>query len=196
MNAKKSAQMQGPFSTELLEKIKDRLSKKEGVILFQNRRGYSTMLECPDCADIPKCENCSVSLTLHKRKNQLRCHYCGYVISAFRDCRVCGYPELKESGVGTQKIEEQLDNILKSEGIEAQIVRMDLDTTRRKGVHARLLKDFADGTTDILVGTQMVAKGLDFERVTLVGVMNADTQLFLPDFRAMERTFQLLVANI
>ncbi|MCX6156043.1 MAG: primosomal protein N' [Candidatus Kapabacteria bacterium] len=188
----KTGQMMGAFSKELFNDIKDRVEKKEGTILFQNRRGYSVLIECADCATIPMCKNCSVSLTLHKRVNQLRCHYCGYVVPAIKSCSVCGGTKMKEVGSGTQRIEEELSDLLKKNNIEARISRMDMDTTRKRGSHRSILTSFAAGETDILVGTQMVAKGLDFERVTLVGALHADLQLFMPDFRASERTFQLI----
>ena len=184
---KKSGAVKGNFSIRLLKEIIDRVNRKEGVILFQNRRGYSSYLECSDCADIPMCENCSVSLTYHKKIDLLRCHYCGYTVKAFKTCRACGFPEMKEVGSGTQKIEDELAEALKNMGCDAKIVRMDLDTTSKKGSHRKILSSFARGESDILLGTQMVAKGLDFSRVTLVGVINADLQLYLPDFRASER---------
>lgn len=192
LEERKAGMFHKGFSNILIEAIIERIEKKEGVILLQNRRGFSSMLECPDCGDIPMCENCAVSLTYHKKHHQLRCHYCGYTISSFSACRACGYPELKEVGAGTQRIEDELAVALKNKGVESSIARMDLDTTTRKGSHRRILQDFSSGKTDILLGTQMVAKGLDFERVTLVGVINADLQMFLPDFRASERAFQLL----
>lgn len=192
LEARKRAEMNGIFSKHLLSEIADRVKKNEGVILFQNRRGFSTFMECPDCAYIPMCENCDVTLTYHKSKNQLRCHYCGYITKAQRSCPACGYVELSELGTGTQKIEEELEHYLNAIGVDANISRVDLDTTSRKGALRKILTDFKNGIVDILVGTQIVAKGLDFERVTLVGVINADLQLFLPDFRAGERTFQLI----
>lgn len=193
VETRKRRLMTGSFSKVLLDKIFDRLQKKEGIILFHNRRGFAPRLECADCAEIPTCPNCSVSLTLHKYRGSLRCHYCGYTRSAEKSCRYCGHPELKEIGAGTQKIEDELNEILNQNGFDSAVIqRMDLDTTTKKGSHAQILKNFASGAVDILLGTQMVAKGLDFERVTLVGVVSADIQLFLPDFRAGERTFQLL----
>ena len=190
--ATKAGSFRGSVSKELVEEIEERLRNKEGVILFQNRRGFASFLECPDCGFIPMCKNCDVSLTYHKKKNRLRCHYCGYTIDAYRSCPACGYPELKEYGFGTQRIEDELAEILKEDGFEAVIQRVDLDSTSKKGALRRIFTAFVSGEIDILVGTQIVAKGLDFERVTLVGVINADLQMFLPDFRASERTFQLL----
>jgi primosomal protein N' (replication factor Y) len=190
--ARRSGQMLGLISKELITAIADRVNKKEGVILFLNRRGFSSQLECPDCGYVPECKNCSVSLTYHKVRERLQCHYCGYTAEVHKSCPACGFDELKEIGTGTQKIEEDLKELLLANGVDAKIQRMDLDTTSKKGSHRRILQDFASGNTDILLGTQMVAKGLDFDRVTLVGVVNPDLQLFIPDFRATERTFQLL----
>ena len=192
LNARKTGQMDGPFSKILINEIEGRLERKEGVILMQNRRGFSVLLECPDCGNVPMCRDCDVAMTYHRSKEQLRCHYCGWTVKAYRQCPECGYPKLNELGTGTQKIEKTLEEILRRQGFEAKIDRMDLDTTRKKGSYRKILHSFASGETDILVGTQMVAKGLDIARVTLVGVINADLQLFMPDFRAAERTFQLL----
>jgi primosomal protein N' (replication factor Y) (superfamily II helicase) len=192
LNARKTGQMEGPFSKELIQEIIMRIQRKEGVILLQNRRGYSVMLECPDCGNVPMCKDCDVAMTYHKSKDQLRCHYCGWTVRAYKECPECGYPKLNELGTGTQKIESTLEEILRREGYLPKILRMDFDTTRKKGSHRKILHSFASGDTDILIGTQMVAKGLDIARVTLVGVINADIQLFMPDFRASERTFQLL----
>lgn len=192
ITAKKSGQMNGSLSRALIAEIINCLQKKEGVILFQNRRGYSPHLECSDCGFIPMCKNCEVSLTYHKQADKLKCHYCGYAISSYKACPACGYPELEEYGTGTQRIEEELELILKSEGYKATIQRVDLDTTSRKQSLRKIFASFISGEIDILIGTQMVAKGLDFDRVTLVGIVNADLQLFLPDFRSGERTFQIL----
>lgn len=189
---RKNKLMEGAFSQELLTAIEERISRKEGVILFHNRRGFSNRLECLDCADIPHCKNCSVALTYHKGTNLLRCHYCGYNTIAPQCCEVCGSLDIREIGTGTQRIEEELQEILEKRGLTPKIQRMDADTTSQKGSHRRILQEFSSSAIDILVGTQMVAKGLDFSRVTLVGVINADLQLFMPDFRAAERTFQLL----
>jgi primosomal protein N' (replication factor Y) len=180
--------MRGHLSMRLLHDIRERLKRKEGVILFQNRRGFSTRLECSACSHSPMCPHCAVTLTYHKNRDELRCHYCGYTRKAEKQCEVCGNHDLRQPGVGTQKVEEELAHHLP----EAKISRMDLDTTTRKGSHRQILAEFQNGESDILLGTQMVAKGLDFSRVSLVGVISADTQLLLPDFRASERTFQLL----
>ncbi len=189
---RKKRKIHGSFSGELIKSVIKRIEKKEGVILFQNRRGFSTYLECLDCGHVPMCRHCSVSLTYHKSTDKLRCHYCGYTVNRYRECPECGGTDIKEIGSGTQRIEDELKEILQSYNVEAVVERMDLDTTSRKGSHRKILQNFADGKTDILIGTQMVAKGLDFDRVTLVGVINADLQLFMPDFRSSERAFQLL----
>ena len=188
VTARKQALMRGSLSVRLISDIRAKLEKKEGVILFQNRRGFSTRLECAACAHSPMCPNCAVTLTYHKPITSLRCHYCGYTRKAETSCVVCGNHDLRQPGVGTQKVEEELAQHLP----EAKVLRMDLDTTARKGAHRQILTAFAKGEVDILLGTQMVAKGLDFSRVSLVGVISADTQLLLPDFRASERTFQLI----
>ena len=180
--------MQSSLSSLLREKIADRLSRGEGIILLQNRRGFAPFVECSDCGYVEMCENCNVTMTYHLAKKHLRCHYCGLVRPPHVQCPTCGGPNLALRGIGTQKVEEELHSYFP----EAKVLRMDLDTTVRKGAHDRLLQAFGNGDADILLGTQMVAKGLDFARVTLVGVISADTQLLLPDFRASERTFQLL----
>lgn len=185
---RKQKLMRGALSVRLLKDIQERINRKEGVILLQNRRGFATRLECMACSHSPTCPHCAVTLTYHKKREELHCHYCGYARKADRTCEVCGHHDLRQPGVGTQKVEEELELNLPG----ARIVRMDLDTTTRKGAHRQILSSFANGEVDILLGTQMVAKGLDFSRVTLVGVISADTQLLLPDFRASERAFQLL----
>jgi primosomal protein N' (replication factor Y) len=176
------------ISSLLKEKINDRLTKKEGIILLQNRRGFSPFVECLDCGYVEMCDNCNVSLTYHITKKHLRCHYCGFVKNPPDVCPKCRSLELSYKGYGTQRIEEELQKMFAA----AAISRMDLDTTAQKGSHDKILKQFASGEIDILLGTQMVAKGLDFSRVTLVGVISADIQMLLPDFRSAERTFQLL----
>lgn len=175
------------LSNPLLEAIKDRMSKKEQSILFLNRRGYSSYLSCSGCGDVIKCPNCDISLTFHKSSNMLRCHYCGYATKKEDICPKCG-AFYKEFGIGTEKIKEELE--AKIPGI--RVLRMDVDTTTTKNAHEKIIKDFASLNYDCLVGTQMIAKGLDFPNVTFVGVVNADISLNLPDFRASEVTFQLL----
>jgi primosomal protein N' (replication factor Y) len=179
---------QSSLSPLLQQKIHDRLERKEGIILLQNRRGYAPYVECPECGYRETCENCSVTLTYHLSKKHLRCHYCGLIRQPYLLCPTCGGTEMKLQGVGTQRVEQEIAELFP----KAVLLRMDLDTTTRKGSHDSLLKKFARGEADILLGTQMVAKGLDFPRVTLVGVISADTQMLLPDFRSSERTFQLL----
>ena len=176
------------ISLLLEQKIHDRLQKKEGIILLQNRRGFAPFIECVECGNVERCDRCDVTLTYHLVKKHLRCHYCGFVKPVPRVCAKCGSSGLKLQGFGTQRVEQDVARIFP----EARVLRMDLDTTTRKGAHDKLLQQFARGEADILLGTQMVAKGLDFPRVTLVGVISADTQMLLPDFRSAERTFQLL----
>jgi primosomal protein N' (replication factor Y) (superfamily II helicase) len=188
VTARKQKLMRGALSVRLLKDIRERLERKEGVILLQNRRGFATRLECMACSHSPTCPHCAVTLTYHKTREELHCHYCGYSRKSDRTCEVCGHHDLRQPGVGTQKVEEELETNLPG----AKMVRMDLDTTTKKGAHRQILQSFASGEVDILLGTQMVAKGLDFSRVSLVGVISADTQLLLPDFRASERAFQLL----
>lgn len=192
IHARRNRQTEGNFSKPLLTEIINRINKKEGVILLQNRRGFSSFLECPDCGYVPECSDCSVTLTYHKYNNLLICHYCGHTEKAVKSCPSCGYPDLTQAGAGTQRIEDELSNSLKYQGIKANIDRIDLDTTYKKGAHRKILSRFSTGMTDVLIGTQMVAKGLDFDRVTLVGVINADLQLNFPYFRSSELTFQLL----
>jgi primosomal protein N' (replication factor Y) len=177
-----------PVSALLREKITDRLERKEGVILLQNRRGFAPFVECADCGYVEMCDNCNVTLTYHLTRKHLRCHYCGLTRTPAILCPNCGGTNIALRGIGTQKVEQELIRLFPS----ARVARMDLDTTSRRGSHDRILRRFGDGTADILLGTQMVAKGLDFPRVTLVGVISADTQMLLPDFRSSERTFQLL----
>ncbi len=176
------------ISTPLKAAMERSLARSEQIILLQNRRGFSPVLSCDTCGESPECPDCSVSLTWHKARNQMRCHYCGRSFRADRDCRSCGKGSLEPVGAGTQRVEEDLAELFPS----ARVLRMDLDTTGRKDAHDKILNAFGKGDADILVGTQMVAKGLDFERVTLVGVVDADAGLLFPDFRADERTFQLL----
>ncbi|UTB80931.1 primosomal protein N' [Staphylococcus carnosus] len=176
------------FSTSLREAIEERLARNEQIVLFLNQRGYSSFVLCRDCGHVPQCPNCDISLTYHKSSDQLKCHYCGYQETPPNKCPNCESVHIRQMGTGTQKVEE----LLNREFEEAKIIRMDADTTSRKGAHEKLLNDFGEGKGDILLGTQMIAKGLDFPNITLVGVLNADTMLNLPDFRASERTFQLL----
>ncbi|EQC0677298.1 primosomal protein N' [Listeria innocua] len=176
------------FSTELLEKIKDRIAKKEQTVLMLNRRGYSSFVMCRDCGYVVECPNCDISLTYHQSSNQMKCHYCGHEERVPNHCPSCEGEHIRYFGTGTQKVEESLTKLIP----EARVIRMDVDTTRTKGAHEKLLKSFRNHEADILLGTQMIAKGLDFPDITLVGVLNADTMLHLPDFRASERTFQLL----
>ncbi len=176
------------FSQKLLEGISERLLKKEQVILFLNRRGYSQFVLCRDCGWTARCPACAVSLTYHMRYRLLRCHHCDHQEASPEICPQCGGARVRGFGIGTEKVELEAQALFP----EATIVRMDRDTTSRRGEHARLVRSFRKGEADILVGTQMVAKGLDFPSVTLVGVISADTTLNMPDFRAAERTFQLL----
>ena len=186
---KKVRRLKGALSHPLREAIHDRLGKGESVILLQNRRGYSPLITCDDCGWSPECRDCAVTLTFHKSHRHLRCHYCGRVERLSTVCPRCGSSDLAQVGAGTQRVEEELAEVFP----DARVLRMDLDTTGRKNAHQKILDAFGRGDADILIGTQMVAKGLDFARVTLVGVVDADTGLLLPDFRAAERTFQLLM---
>jgi primosomal protein N' (replication factor Y) len=176
------------FSRKLFELLKDRLEKKQQSVLFLNKRGHSTFVMCRDCGYVVNCPNCDISLTYHRASNSMKCHYCGYENAVPKVCPECSSEYIRYFGTGTQKVEDELGKILP----EARVIRMDVDTTGRKGSHERLLKDFQDGKADILLGTQMIAKGLDFPNITLVGVLSADTMLHLPDFRSSEKTFQLL----
>ena len=186
MNERKKSK--GYFSFELLNSIKDRLEKNEQIILLLNRRGYSNFVTCKNCGYTFKCPNCDITLTYHKSSNTLRCHYCGYGEKVYKKCPECKEESLSNLGVGTQKIEEELSKLFPN----SRILRMDYDTTSRKGMHEEMIEEFKDHKYDILLGTQMVAKGLDFSLVTLVGVINADTSLNIPDFRSSENTFSLL----
>lgn len=180
--------MNGPFSPLLLQYIREALEQKEQVILFQNRRGFAPMIECHTCGWVPKCKNCDVSLTFHKGLNQLTCHYCGYTYQLPRICPACEGGDLRNRGFGTEKIEDDVKTLFP----EVAVARMDLDTTRTRAAYERIISDFEQGKTDILIGTQMVSKGLDFDHVSVVGILNADTMLNYPDFRAYERAFQLM----
>ena len=176
------------FSEELINKIRDRLDKKEQIIILLNRRGYSTTINCSNCGYTYKCPNCDITLTYHKSTNNLRCHYCGYTVFKNDKCPNCYDDGLNYLGIGTEKVEIELKKIFS----EAKIIRMDQDTTSKKGSHEKIISDFKERKYDILLGTQMISKGLDFPFVTLVGIINADTTLNIPDFRSNERTFALL----
>lgn len=180
--------MTAQFSPLLLQKIREALEQKEQIILFQNRRGFAPMIECRTCGWVPRCKNCDVSLTYHKNLNQLTCHYCGYTYQVPKSCPACGGVELLNRGFGTEKIEDDIRLLFP----EARVARMDLDTTRTRTAYERIIADFEEGKTDILIGTQMVSKGLDFDRVSVVGILNADSMLNYPDFRSYERAFQLM----
>lgn len=186
--ARKQNLMRSSLSSILISAIRDRITRSEGTILFQNRRGFASRLECTNCGHAPMCDHCAVTLTFHKGIGRLKCHYCGYERKKEASCQVCGQPDLRQPGFGTERVEEDVVEQLP----EARVRRMDLDTTTKKGAHRAFLDEFARGEIDVLLGTQMVAKGLDFPRVSLVGVVSADTQLLLPDFRSGERTFQLI----
>ncbi len=185
---RKRKTIHGNFSSVLLEALKSTLDKKEQAIIFQNRRGYSNYLSCDDCGFIPECHRCSVSLTYHQYKNQLNCHYCGHKEAVPAVCPACGSTKIRTIGYGTEKIEEDLKLLLP----DARIQRMDLETTRAKNAYQNIIRDFEQGEIDILVGTQMVTKGLDFDRVSLVGVFDTDRMIHFPDFRSIERTYQLV----
>ncbi len=187
-NERKMKTVKGEFSGLLLRNIEETLSKKEQVIIFQNRRGYSPMMSCEDCGWVPKCVNCAVSLTYHQYRHALVCHYCGYKETVPHNCPVCTSARIKTVGYGTEKLEEELN----AHFPEAITQRMDLETTRSKTGYDSIIEQFEKGETDILVGTQMVTKGLDFDKVSLVGVFNADRMMHFPDFRSYERAYQLI----
>lgn len=180
--------MSGPFSPQLLAAVREALKNVQQAILFQNRRGFAPMVECKVCGWVPKCKNCDVSLTLHKSINLLTCHYCGYTYPVPTECPNCGSTEIMGRGFGTEKIEDQIAEIFP----EAKIARMDLDTTRTRNAYERLIADFSEGRTNLLIGTQMVSKGLDFDKVSVVGILNADSMLNYPDFRAYEHAFMMM----
>lgn len=180
--------MNGPFSPLLLSKAREALERGEQVILFQNRRGYAPVIECKQCGWVPRCQHCDVSLTLHRNLNQLTCHYCGYTYQVPTECPACGCKELLAKGYGTEKIEAEVQDIFP----EARIARMDLDTTRSRHAYERIISDFSAGRTNILIGTQMVSKGLDFDKVSVVGILNADSMLSFPDFRAYEHAYMMM----
>lgn len=183
----KEGKIKGHFSKKLIEEINKKLDNQEQIILLLNRRGYASFVMCSNCGYVEKCPSCDITLTYHKSSNTLRCHYCGYGTNKKDICPECHESSIKDLGIGTEKIEEELRKLF-----DARIVRMDFDTTSRKGAHEKIINDFREHKYDILLGTQMIAKGLDFENVTLVGVINADTSLMIPSFRSSENTFQLL----
>ena len=180
--------MHGPFSPTLLLKVREALERGEQAILFQNRRGYAPMIECKQCGWVPHCQHCDVSLTFHRNLNQLTCHYCGYTYQVPTECPACGSHELQTRGYGTEKIEDEVRAIFP----EARIARMDLDTTRTRQAYERIINDFSAGRTNLLIGTQMISKGLDFDKVSVVGILNADIMLNYPDFRAYEHAFMMM----
>ncbi len=180
--------MNGLFSPTLLIAVRKALANGEQAIIFQNRRGFAPMVECKVCGWVPKCKNCDVSLTLHKTMNMLTCHYCGYTYTVPKQCPCCESQELRGRGFGTEKVEDQIRDIFP----EARVARMDLDTTRSRSAYARLIDDFSAGRTNLLIGTQMISKGLDFDKVSIVGILNADTMLNYPDFRAYEHAFMMM----
>lgn len=180
--------MTGPFSPRLLAAMREALTGGKQVILFQNRRGFAPVLSCHTCGWTPKCKNCDVSLTYHKRLNLLTCHYCGFTMPVPESCPNCGNPHLSDRGFGTEKIED----LVRAEFPEASVARMDLDTTRTRGAYERLIGEFGAGKTNVLIGTQMISKGLDFDNVAVVGILDADTMLNTPDFRAYEHAFMMM----
>lgn len=180
--------MTGPFSPRLLAAMREALTSGKQVILFQNRRGFAPVLSCRTCGWTPKCKNCDVSLTYHKRLNLLTCHYCGFTMPVPESCPNCDNPHLSDRGLGTEKIED----LVRTEFPEASVARMDLDTTRTRGAYERLIGDFGAGKTNVLIGTQMISKGLDFDKVAVVGILDADTMLNYPDFRAYEHAFMMM----
>ena len=180
--------MEGPFSPLLLREMQQALQRGKQVILFQNRRGYAPMVICKQCGWVPSCQHCDVSLTLHRNMNQLTCHYCGYTYQVPVECPACGCKDLQARGFGTEKIEAEVATLFP----DARVARMDLDTTRTRNAYERIINDFAQGNTNILIGTQMVSKGLDFANVTVVGILSADAMLNIPDFRAYETAFMMM----
>lgn len=180
--------MRGPFSPDLLAAVRAQLAQGKQAILFQNRRGFAPMVECHVCGWVPKCDNCDVSLTLHKTTNRLTCHYCGFTYTVPTECPCCGSRDIQGRGYGTEKIEDAVREAFP----EARVARMDLDTTRTRNAYERIIADFAQGRTNVLIGTQMVSKGLDFDRVGVVGILDADSMLNYPDFRAYEHAFMMM----
>ena len=186
--ARRKKEMKGMFSSKLIGLCRESLEKEEQVILFQNRRGYAPMVHCKQCEWIPKCNNCDVSLTYHKHVNSLKCHYCGFTMQLPSICPACRMPELEVVGYGTERIEDEVESVFP----ESKIARMDLDTTRNKNSYEKLIEDFSSRKMNVLVGTQMVTKGLDFAGVSTVGILNADTMINFPDFRSDERAFNMM----
>lgn len=186
--AKRKKLMKGAFSPRLIEAMQEALTKKEQIILFQNRRGFSSFIECQQCGWIPRCPHCDVTLTLHKKSSTLTCHYCGFSTPVPGQCPACEEKRFTDIGVGTEKVEEQIAQLFEG----ATTLRMDLDTTKTRQQYEHIINDFSNHKADILIGTQMVTKGLDFDNVSVVGILDADTMLNLPDFRSYERTFQTL----
>ena len=180
--------MKGSLSPQLLKAIREALGKGQQVILFQNRRGFAPMMECKVCGWVPKCEHCDVSLTYHRNMNQLTCHYCGYTYTVPTECPCCEDKNLSGRGYGTEKVEDEIMQIFP----EARVARMDLDTTRSRHAYERIIQDFSTGRTNVLIGTQMVSKGLDFDKVSVVGILDADSMLNYPDFRAYEHAFMMM----
>ena len=180
--------IRGPLSPQLTAAVREAVAAGQQAILFQNRRGFAQMLECPTCGWTPRCSNCDVTLTYHKTTGQLVCHYCGFTCNVPSQCPACGERHLFSRGFGTEKIED----IIREELPEARVARMDLDSTRSKNAYERIINDFSAGRTNVLVGTQMITKGLDFGRVSVVGILDADTMLNYPDFRAYEQAFTMM----
>lgn len=180
--------MNGPFSPRLMAAMRESLANGQQVILFQNRRGYAPVLSCSMCGWTPKCKNCDVSLTYHKRLNLLTCHYCGFTMPVPEACPCCGNPHLSDRGFGTEKLED----LVRNDFPEARVARMDLDTTRTRNAYERIINEFGSGRTNVLIGTQMISKGLDFGNVAVVGILDADSMLNYPDFRAYEHAFMMM----
>jgi len=180
--------MRSHFTPALIDNMKDSLAMGEQIILFQNRRGFAPYLECDMCGWIPQCTNCDVSMTYHRHQNELVCHYCGHTVRTPKTCNACGHTAVQTRGFGTEKIEDEIKIFFP----DTKVARMDLDSTRSKNAYHNIISRFENGNIDILIGTQMVSKGLDFDNVSLVGILNADNMLNYPDFRAFERSFQLM----
>jgi primosomal protein N' (replication factor Y) len=186
--ARRKKQMKSNFSPVLVQEMAMALERNEQIILFQNRRGYSPYIECTACGSVPHCKNCDVSLTYHKRSGLLRCHYCGYSIPNPSFCAVCGSDDIETRGFGTEKVEDEIRELFP----DKKISRLDLDTTRTRSLYEKIIENFENRKIDILIGTQMISKGLDFNNVRVVGILNADNLLNFPDFRSFERSFQLI----